>query len=167
MLASPNEKKGWVKAEYVTSSHLLIQAKKKKHQAGKLHKCFKFYLNTTNILRTPVELQLLARLTARLTGGSSALYNRHAVWAPKRFNALTTATTAWDKQIQTHKHVQFNVCTCSSRSAHTRAHAPMEWWRRGGICIITQSYLSNYRWCWHWSISLLWWARDQQQLHAG
>lgn len=34
----------------------------------------------TNILRTPVELlKLVQQPLARLTGGSSALYNRHAV----------------------------------------------------------------------------------------
>lgn len=80
----------------------------------KLYECFKFYLNTTNILRTPVELQkLVQQLLARLTGGSSALYRRHTFSAP-----TLTVTTACDKQLQMHKHVQFNVYV------HVRAEAP-------------------------------------------
>lgn len=71
--------------------------------------------------------------------------------------------TAWHKHAQIHINTYSLMCMhmLEQKHPHTCGHMhimAVEWWRRGGISIMTQSYLSNYRRPWHWSISLLWWA---------
>ncbi len=77
---------------------------------------------------------------------------------------MITALTLYcrDKQnIHTNTYTLMCMYMLEQKHPHTSRHMhimAMEWRRRGGISIMTQSYLSNYRRHWHWSISLLWWA---------